>query len=300
MTRDRGRPLDKFVGLEQPPTLIARNLLLSELMATRVRWDDAGAGYSSRFDRNNGYLVCLPRRDMPTGPYWIDGRPMPRMSLSVGQFLLLDLNEEHVSVTYGIVDCISVYASCRALERYQEEHGLRSVGSLRSTRGIAYQDMVITNLGESLLPAFERPETANQLFFDHVALALLAHLIGSYGERPGVQPPVRGGLTPRQERRTKEILLANIGGTVGLAELAREAGLSRSHFARAFRTTTGLPPHKWLLARRIELAQDLLKNMTLPLDEVAIRCGFTDQSHFTRVFSRMMHVSPGDWRRSRR
>lgn len=291
--------LDKFVGLDQPPTLIARALPLAELMATRVRWSDDGSGNPSRFDRNNGYLVCLQRRDLPAGPYWVDGRPMPRMPLNSGQFLLLDLNEEHSSLTYGTVDCISIYASREALDRFQEEHALRPVGRLRAARGVAFDDYVIRNLGESLLPAFERPDTANQLFVDHVALALLSHLTASYGEQPAVLRPTRGGLAPWQERRTKDMLLAHIDGKIGLVELARECGLSRSHFARAFRMTTGMPPHQWLLARRIELAQDLLRNSKLSLQEIAIRCGFTDQSHFTKVFSRMMHMSPGEWRRSR-
>lgn len=299
MAEASGERLGKFVGLDQPPTLVARALPLAEFTATRVRWSDSGSGTPSRFNRNNGYLVCLQRRDLPAGPYWVDGRPMPRMPINSGQFLLLDLNEEHASLNYGAVDCISIYFSRDALDRFQEEHGLRPIGQLRSARGIALEDNVIRNLGECLLPAFERPDTANQLFIDHVALALLAHLTAFYSEQPAVLRPVRGGLAPWQVRRTKDILLAHIDGKVGLAKLARECGLSRSHFARAFRMTTGLPPHQWLLARRFELAQDLLQNSRLSLLEIATRCGFTDQSHFTRVFSKLTHISPGDWRRLR-
>jgi AraC-like DNA-binding protein len=150
-----------------------------------------------------------------------------------------------------------------------------------------------------LLPAFEWPETTNQLFVDHISLALLSHLTTVYGERLAVLPPFRGGLAPWQERRAKDMLLSRIDGNVSLADLARECELSRSHFARAFRATTGLPPHKWLLTRRVEMAQELLRDSRLTLKEIAIRCGFTDQSHFTRVFSKLMHVSPGDWRRQR-
>jgi len=291
--------LGKFAGLDQPPTLVARALPLAELTAMRVLWRDTGSGNPTRLDRNNGYLVCLQRRDLPAGPYWVDDRPMDRMPIGSGQFLLLDLNEEHSSLQYGTVDCISIYSSRDALDRFQEEHGLPPVVQLRSPRGIAFEDDVIRNLGECLLPAFERPETASQLFIDHVALALLAHLTAFYGDRPAVLQPIRGGLAPWQVRRAKDILLSRMNGKVGLAELAGECGLSRSHFARAFRATTGLPPHRWLLARRIELAQDLLRNSQLPLMEIATRCGFTDQSHFTRAFSRHLHVSPGEWRRLR-
>lgn len=300
MAEATGRRMEKFVGLDQPPTLVARPLPLAELMATRVRWSDDGSGYSCRFERNAGYLVCLQRRDMPVGPYWVDDRPMPRMPLNTGQFLLLDLNEEHAAITYGMVDCISIYTPTEALNRYLEEHGLRSVGALRSARGMPFDDATIRSLGEALMPAFERPETANQLFIDYVALALMSHLTGAYGEWKTALQPMRAGLAPRQERRAKETLLANIESGISLADLAREAGLSRSHFARAFKATTGLPPHRWLLARRLERACELLLATDLSLDNIAARCGFADQSHFTRAFAKAMGATPGHWRRSRR
>jgi len=291
--------LGKFVGVDQPPTLISRVLPMAELIATRVHWSDSGSGTPSRLDRNNGYLVCLQRRDLPAGPYWVDGRPIPRMPISRGQFLLLDLNEEHASLNFASVDCISIFASRGALDRFQQEHGLRPIGQLRSARGIAFADDVVRNLGEALVPAFEWPETASQLFVDHVALALLSHLTAFYAEQPAVLRSIRGGLAPWQERRAKDMLLAHMNGKVSLVDLARECGLSRSHFARAFRATTGIPPHQWLLARRIDLAQEMLRDPRLSLEEIATRCGFTNQSHFTRVFSKQMRLSPSQWRRSR-
>ncbi|MEH2589748.1 AraC family transcriptional regulator [Bradyrhizobium sp. AZCC 1721] len=264
-------------------------------------WRESEAGTPFRFERKAGYMICLHRQPLPPCPYWIDGRPVPRMPIDSGQFLLLDRNEQHEALTYGgAADCISMYTSREALDRFQEEHELRPVGSLRARRGLAFEDHVIKNLGEGLLPALERPDAASQLFVDYVALALLAHLTAFYGENPMVFHPIRGGLAPWQERRTKEMLLAHIDGKIGVVDLARECGLSRSHFARAFRITTGVPPHKWLLARRIELAQDLLRNSTLSLETIAERCGFTDQSHFTRTFSRALGVAPGEWRRSYR
>jgi AraC family transcriptional regulator len=110
----------------------------------------------------------------------------------------------------------------------------------------------------------------------------------------------RGGLAPWQERRAKELLIAHLDGEISLRELAREADLSRSHFARAFKETTGLPPHRWLVSKRIERAQEILINSTLSLVEVARLTGFADQSHFTRVFTSTVGISPGEWRRQRR
>ncbi len=81
-------------------------------------------------------------------------------------------------------------------------------------------------------------------------------------------------------------------------EAAQQCGLSVSHFARAFKETTGLPPHRWLIRRRVEVAEALLRNSRMSLTEVALTCGFADQSHFTRVFSRVVGISPGAWRRN--
>jgi transcriptional regulator GlxA family with amidase domain len=76
--------------------------------------------------------------------------------------------------------------------------------------------------------------------------------------------------------------------------------LSVSHFARAFKASTGLSPHQWLTAARIETAQGLLANSPMPLVEVADTCGFADQSHFSRIFGRAIGISPGAWRREHR
>ena len=78
-----------------------------------------------------------------------------------------------------------------------------------------------------------------------------------------------------------------------LESLARVAGLSVHHFARAFRQSTGEPPHQYLLRRRIERATEMLKQPHLPLSEIALAVGFSDHSHFARHFRRLVGMSPG-------
>jgi AraC-like DNA-binding protein len=107
----------------------------------------------------------------------------------------------------------------------------------------------------------------------------------------------RGGLAPWQARRAKELLNANLDGKLPLSQLAEECGLSTRHFARAFRQSTGVPPHRWLLSRRVERAKELLHDAALSLAEIALACGFADQSHFTRTFTTLVGLSPGLWRR---
>ena len=100
-----------------------------------------------------------------------------------------------------------------------------------------------------------------------------------------------------RSKRACERLESDLGGKLSLQQIAAEFGLSVSHFSRAFRVSTGLPPHQWLLRQRVKTAKQLMTVRDLPLSEIAISAGFANQSHFTRVFSAMVGVSPGAWRR---
>jgi AraC family transcriptional regulator len=149
-----------------------------------------------------------------------------------------------------------------------------------------------------LLPALSNPDRANQLFVDHVLLALGIHVAKTYGGMRPLSPPVRGGLAAWQVRRAKEILSGNLDGRVPLKEVARECGLSVSYFSCAFRRSTGTAPHKWILMLRVEAAKQKLRESRLSLRDVALACGFADQSHLTQVFTRIVGLSPGAWRRA--
>ncbi|MGH7743175.1 MAG: helix-turn-helix domain-containing protein, partial [Candidatus Eiseniibacteriota bacterium] len=84
---------------------------------------------------------------------------------------------------------------------------------------------------------------------------------------------------------------------IWLSEIARECGLSVSHFARSFKRSFGTSTHQWLVQHRIDHALQLMRQTSMPLIEIAIRSGFNDQAAFTRTFHRRVGVSPGRWRR---
>jgi AraC-like DNA-binding protein len=105
-------------------------------------------------------------------------------------------------------------------------------------------------------------------------------------------PPTRGGLSPACTNRICEYINSNLDQNIGLKVLAEMAGLSMHHFARAFRHTVGMPPHSYVLQRRVEHAQHMLRNTELPVSEIALAAGFSDQSHLARHFRRMTGTSP--------
>ena len=149
-----------------------------------------------------------------------------------------------------------------------------------------------------MLPALSHPDQTTQLFVDHVLLAVGIHVAQTYGGMRTLPRPIRGGLAAWQVRRAKETLTASLDGRVPLKEVARECGLSVSHFSRAFRRSVGAAPHNWLLMHRVEVAKVRLRGARLSLLDVALACGFADQSHLTKVFTRIVGISPGAWRRA--
>ena len=111
---------------------------------------------------------------------------------------------------------------------------------------------------------------------------------------PRLQPDTRsrGGLPPALTRRVREYIDSHLDENIGLDTLAATAGLSVHHFARAFRQSVGEPPHSYVLRRRIDRAQQMLKETNRPLSEIALAAGFSDHSHFARHFRRLVGMTP--------
>jgi AraC-like DNA-binding protein len=122
-----------------------------------------------------------------------------------------------------------------------------------------------------------------QLYFDTIRQAMLDRIVFRHASRP-LRRGLSEMLVPAKARRVIDYIEANLTRDLQLVELSTVAGISRSHFARAFRNTIGMAPHTFVLQRRLARAVELLTPQTLPVREVAKRCGFADQAHLTRVF----------------
>jgi len=119
------------------------------------------------------------------------------------------------------------------------------------------------------------------------------------GLRPEPLSPARGGLPPQKLRRVREFIETHLDKNIDLGALAGTADLSLYHFARAFKQSTGVTPHAYLLQRRVKRAHQLLVRTNLPLAEIALQTGFADHSHFARQFRRLAGTSPSKVRRAR-
>ena len=115
----------------------------------------------------------------------------------------------------------------------------------------------------------------------------------------GKPASLRGGLAPWRAKRVPDYIESNIGRSFHVADLADSVQLSLAHFSREFKTTFGQPPFAYINIRRVRHAQAIMLNTREPLSQIALACGMCDQSHFIRVFSRVVGVTPGLWRRER-
>jgi AraC family transcriptional regulator len=139
------------------------------------------------------------------------------------------------------------------------------------------------------------------LMVESLANVLAIHLIRHTTGARRLLVSADGVLSRRKLRTVVEYIMENLGGSPTLEEMAAVVHLSPYHFARQFKAATGLPPYQYVIARRVERAQHLLRgDGELGLAEVAFRAGFSDQSHFSSHFKRIIGVTPGQFRISAR
>lgn len=113
---------------------------------------------------------------------------------------------------------------------------------------------------------------------------------------PETQKKSTGGLSPWRESLAKQLILERLGETLEVTELARACALSRSHFSRAFKCSTGLSPQDWIRHQRIARAKQLIQSTNLSLTQISQECGFCDQAHFCHIFTRSEGINPFAWR----
>ena len=284
--------------LRAKATSFARSLRSTHIAVTELRTDNPEQGISAPIPREDAYLVAYHLVDYPVHDYFEDERVSPVKSIRAGCTALHDLKRDPRYVVRTTVHSVFFYFPRAALNVIANDAEARRIEELRYQPGAAVDDPVMRALVTSLMPAFANPEQASRLFIEHVTMAVGIHAAKTYSGMMPIIGPFRGGLAPWQMKRTEETLAANLEGDISLADLATDCGVSVSHFARAFRQSTGVSPHQWLLKRRVDQAKGLLRDGKLSLSEVALACGFGDQSHFTRVFTKLTGITPGAWRRN--
>jgi AraC family transcriptional regulator len=178
---------------------------------------------------------------------------------------------------------------------------------LQAPAGERPEDPVVRRLSDALAAAESADNRHGEIYADALRLAIVTRLLCLRSEtQQSVEPAgtVIDDSADRQMRalqkwrlkRVVEYVDNHLSGKITLLDLAAVAGLSRMHFAAQFRAATGFRPHEYLLRRRIQRAEELLRLSTMTLVEIALTVGFQTQAHFTTVFKRFVGDTPYQWR----
>ena len=142
-------------------------------------------------------------------------------------------------------------------------------------------------------PAFDNPS-----YFEALGTLLAHELLRARPASPDSQPPARGGLAPWQQRAVTGYIEEHLAETIPLATLAGLVRLSPYYFCRAFKQSLGVPPHRYHINRRIELAKRMLLDRQQSVTHIGMALGFGETSSFSAAFRKATGTTPTSYQRS--
>jgi len=290
-------PFTTFIQLDGKSSIPSQFRVPGTFTITRLQ---SAVGLPDRITKVSAVpalLVSISLKALPSSSYqvWAADKLIPTSSVHAFRCNVIDFDSRPMCWAGSAFDYVHYSVPRKGLDDIADDLGCSRVSEYRLA--LLEDDLVVAQLTKSILPFFGRSDSVSVLALDQFSLILGAHLVQRYGI---LQKPVRGlngGLAPWQRRRASELLHENIHGRIRLSDVARECGLSVSHFARSFKSSFGISTHQWLIQHRIDHAKQLMSHTSLSLIEVAIQSGFNDQAAFTRTFHQLVRVSPGRWRR---
>ncbi len=217
--------------------------------------------------------------------------------LQVGDIVIHDLRRGPRLVLDSPYSAFNIHIPRAAFDHVADQAKRGPFGDLDYQIGAPVRDETVLNIAHTLMPALRLPHGAGR-FLEQLTLALVTHVVHAHGGPLRRDPLDRIGLAPWQRRRAKDALMGHLDGKICLKTVAQSCDLSLGHFSRAFRQSFGVPPYRFVLKARVEAAKALIRQHDHALADIALACGFADQSHMTRVFSREVGASPVAWRRT--
>ena len=199
---------------------------------------------------------------------------------------------------YQPLNVVQLYLPHATLQRVAHEADVAAPGDL--VERTVHPDPVTSRLLLSGADALEGNAPLDALFRQQTTDLLATRLLVAHAGLPVAIQPVIGGLSPTALSRAIERLRSDSDADVSLAALASDAGLSRFHFCRAFKESTGLSPHAWLRQHRLEQALNMLRDTDDSIVSIAAALGYSSQTAFAAAFRKLTGEPPSGWRRRMR
>ena len=167
------------------------------------------------------------------------------------------------------------------------------------TPQIGFRDKHICHVALSLLHELNEANVVGRLYADSLATGLAIQLVRRYSSLRDIHVG-HGGMAPHKLRQAIALIDHHLSdeeeGRVALRAVARAVRMSYFHFSRAFKQSMGMTATNYIAERRIERAKRMLEETELPISEIALRSGFSSQSHFTTAFRRLAGATPKAFR----
>lgn len=293
-----GEQMAKYFRLPNAPSLVIRPPSKPELVVTRLVSDVGLPERTSSIPPEKAFVISVHLTPAASEgcEIWVDDRRTCIKDWPTGGVGVYDLESNPRTRNPGPVDWAHYHVPRAMLNAFADDAEVPRIQTLKCTHGNV--DAVLLQLTRMILPSIGLRRSFSELFLDYFRLLFCAHVSHTYAQSLNPIRRYRGGLAPWQQHRVTELLLQHLDGSVRLATLARECGLSVSHFARSFRQSFGTSAHRYVTVQRIARAKELLRHSKCALSEVALQSGFADQASFSRTFKTVVGTSPGQWRRA--
>ncbi len=211
-----------------------------------------------------------------------------------GHICVLPANLPHEVVLESFQEMIGINFDSTFIEQIADELTGKKVEIIAQW---AAQDPLIQQLGLDLQREFQ--QSPRRLYVESVIQVLANHLIRHYCTSQIAIADATSKLSPQKLQKTIDYIHARLEQDITLSELADVVQMSQYRFARAFKQSTGIPPHQYLLSQRIERAKKLLTLTQLQIADISYQLGFASQSHFAATFRRFTKVTPKVYRNIR-
>lgn len=274
-------------------------LQLPESQLSVIRWRRSKGNVEQVFEPHpvDGYRLSIVLQPMRANA-WIDERPVWSGLIGANTIRLTLPGTKTRWVSDSSFDLIHFYFPKHAIDQMIAGGPDRIHDRLRASAPLYRRDDVAANLGRAMLESLRCRRPLAIKFVDAMGRALLAHALGQYSQR--ADSTSHRKLDPNAFSLVRDFIAVNLHSDIRVRDLAILVGLSESHFAHRFRATTGVSPHRFVTASRLDTAQMCLQRNSDSVLRIALDCGFKDASHFSRVFKRFFGCTPQVFRREER
>ena len=288
------RLVEKWLKQDEKPRLETNSYSKSSLCIMETRYDFPDFG-TSEISAGNMFAVGISLRGHPAHEIFTNGRHMAVRDVRRGSARFYDFSQKIVGSTRHPFHSLLFLLPRDFTIDLAAELETSPIERLGVCPSISVMDPHLARMGLLALPYLHGAGEMEPLKADHFMLYYGTYICARYGGMATGRRN-RGGLKRWQERLAAEFIETHLVGNISLKTIANLCGLGPSQFAHAFKKSFGIAPYQHLMQSRLNRAKELLGGGTASLAEIALTCGFSDQSHFTRAFRKAEGLTPGAWR----